>query len=215
MPANTSTAVVIYGASTAVGTYAIKFAARSNLHPIIAIAGKGRSMVEGLLDASKGDVIIDYREGNETMARKIREALHVQGQLSVAHALDCIAEPNTLELLADVIEPKGHATFVLHERDYNLVAKTLRTSITYVGYVHTGAFHAEANQGINYTPDGRGEDFGYVFTRLISKGLQDGWLAPHPHEVIPDGLNGLSGALKNLRDGKISASKYVIRMGTV
>ncbi|KAI8942773.1 hypothetical protein NX059_000817 [Plenodomus lindquistii] len=213
MPATTPTPVLIYGASTGLGAYAIKFAARSNLHPIIAIAGKGRSMVEGLIDASKGDVIIDYREGNEIMARKIREALNKQGELSIAHALDCIAEPNTFELLVDVVAPKGHATFVLPEKDYNVPAKTLRTSITYVGYVHTGTFHAKANQGINYTPDGRGEDFGYVYTRLISKGLQDGWLTPHPHEVVPDGLKGLSGALKNLKDGKVSASKYAIRIG--
>ena len=171
-------------------------------------------MVEGLVDASKGDVIVDYREGNETMARKILEALNKQGQPSIAHALDCIAEPDTLKLLVDVVKPKGHATFVLHERDYNVAAEALRTSITFVGYVHTGAFHAEANQGINYTPVGRGGDFGYIYTRLISKGLQDGWFTPHPHEVISNGLKGLSGALKNLRDGKVSASKYALRIGT-
>jgi NADPH:quinone reductase-like Zn-dependent oxidoreductase len=156
MPTTTATPLLIYGASTAVGAYAIKLASRSNIHPIIAIAGKGRSLVEGLIDISKGDVIIDYREGNETMARKIRDALAKEGQLSIAHALDCIAEPNTLELLVDVVAPKGHATFVLHERDYSVAAKTLRTSITFVGYVHTGPFQPEPWQGINYKPEGRG-----------------------------------------------------------
>lgn len=212
MPATTATPLLIYGASTAVGAFAIKLACRSNLHPIIAIAGKGRTMVEGLIDAAKGDVIIDYREGNNIMARKIREALEKQGRLAIAHALDCVAEPNTLELLVDVVAPKGHATFVLHERDYTVAAKTLRTSITFVGYVHTGPFPAQPNRGINYTPDGRGEDFGYVYTRLFSKGLQDGWLTPHPHEVVAGGLEGLSSALKGLRDGKVSASKYAIRI---
>ncbi|KAH7083603.1 alcohol dehydrogenase-like protein [Paraphoma chrysanthemicola] len=213
MPATTTIPILIYGASTAVGAYAIKLASRSNLHPIIAIAGKGRALVERLIDTSKGDVIIDYREGNEIMARKIREALASQGQLSIAHALDCVAEPNTLELLADVVAPKGHATFVLHERDYNVAAKTLRTSITFVGYVHTGPFQPEPWQGINYNPEGRGEDFGFIFTRLLSKGLQEGWLTPHPHELIPDGLKGLSQALKNMRDGKLSAMKYAVRIG--
>jgi NADPH:quinone reductase-like Zn-dependent oxidoreductase len=44
-PATTSTPFVIYGASSAVGSFAIKLARNSNIHPIIAIAGKGSHYV--------------------------------------------------------------------------------------------------------------------------------------------------------------------------
>ncbi|KAL4861562.1 hypothetical protein BDV12DRAFT_180040 [Aspergillus spectabilis] len=211
-PATTAVPLLIYGASTTVGAYSIKLACRSNLHPIIAVAGAGRGLVEKLIDPSKGDVIVDYREGYDSMVRKIRQVLSEQGQLSIAHAFDCVAEKDSLSLLSEVVAPNGHATFVLHERDYSKPARTLRTSITYVGYLHTGPFIAEPHQGINYTPQGRGDDFGAVFSTVFSKGLEDGWLKAHPYEVIPAGLNGVSGALKRLKDGQVSASRLLVRI---
>ncbi|KAJ7354261.1 chaperonin 10-like protein [Mycena albidolilacea] len=54
---------LVYGAASAVGAYAIKFARLSNIHPIIAVAGKGILYVETLLDKSQGDAVIDYRAG--------------------------------------------------------------------------------------------------------------------------------------------------------
>ncbi|PNP45054.1 hypothetical protein TGAMA5MH_03103 [Trichoderma gamsii] len=52
----------VYGATSAVGSFAIKLLRKADIHPIIAVAGKGISYVEGLIERNKGDVIIDYRE---------------------------------------------------------------------------------------------------------------------------------------------------------
>lgn len=74
-PATKSTPFLIYGASSAVGSYAIRIARNSNIHPIIAVAGKGSQYVETLLDRTKGDTVFDYRNGPEETVRQIREHL--------------------------------------------------------------------------------------------------------------------------------------------
>ena len=210
-PATTPTPLVVNGASGAVGAFAVKLARRSNIHPIIAIAGNGGPMVEKLLDASKGDVLIDYRKGAEHVISTVQQLLKFQGLASVLHAFDSISEKGSPELVAQLLGPSGHATFILPEKDYSDVAEKILTSLTYVGYVHTGPFPADPKKGIKFNPAGHGDDFGAVYSSLFSHGLQDGWLAGHPFEVV-GGLSGMSTALRNLKAGKVSAKKYVIRM---
>lgn len=49
--------------------------------------------------------------------------------------------------------------------------------------------------------------FGYVFTRLFTRGLEQGWFTGHPYEVVPGGLKGVETGLANLKAGKASAVK--------
>lgn len=60
VPASKPLPLLIYGAASAVGAFAIKLASRSNIHPLICVAGKGAAFVESLIDRSKGDVIVSY-----------------------------------------------------------------------------------------------------------------------------------------------------------
>lgn len=48
-----------------------------------------------------------------------------------------------------------------------------------------------------------------MYSRFLSKGLQEGWFRSQPHEVVPGGLNGIQKALLDLKAGKASAVKYV------
>ena len=57
-----------------------------------------------------------------------------------------------------------------------------------------------------------GQDFGFMYAKLIGKWLNDGKLKPHPYEVVDGGLHGVETALKALRSGKASAVKYVVRI---
>jgi NADPH2:quinone reductase len=52
--------LVVYGAASAVGAYAMQLAKRSDIHLLSCIADKGIPFVETLVDKSKGDVITDY-----------------------------------------------------------------------------------------------------------------------------------------------------------
>ncbi|KAJ6088064.1 chaperonin 10-like protein [Penicillium canescens] len=77
--------LIVYGGATVVRAFAIKFARLSNIYPLITVAGKGSTFVETLIDREKGNTIIDYREGDEVIRAKIKEAA---GGRSIHYAFD-------------------------------------------------------------------------------------------------------------------------------
>jgi NADPH2:quinone reductase len=174
---------MIYGGSSAVGSYAIQLANRSNIHPIIAVAGRARSHVEALLDASKGDTIVDYREGDEVVIQGIKTAL--KGAMS--KVLDIGSSKITL-----VLPPEDNPT---KEGWYAEIPARITQSMTMVGSLHEEC-----------------QDLGYVFCRYFSKGLEEGWFRAHPQEEIPGGLAGIESGLKRLKDGSASAVKFFYKV---
>jgi len=60
----------------------------SNIHPIIAVAGRGEAFVESLISREKGDTIVDYRNGDDAVVSGIRDALKKAGQNEVKYAFD-------------------------------------------------------------------------------------------------------------------------------
>ncbi|CAK4024983.1 FAD NAD(P)-binding domain-containing [Lecanosticta acicola] len=67
-PANESIPLVVYGASSAVGSYVVQFATQANIHPLICVAGRAQSHVEKLIDRSKNVAIIGAGLGGCTLA---------------------------------------------------------------------------------------------------------------------------------------------------
>jgi len=188
--------IVVYGAAGAVGAFAIKLLDRADLHPIIAVAGRGIPFVETILDKTKGDVVVDYRKGDDAVVRGIADAVP-KGQ-KLMYAFDTVSDHNSYANIFKVLDPYGHITFVLPGKKYEGVPETVHDTITTVGSVH------------GYPDDLW--DLGYAYFRLMSLGLKQGWFSGHPYEIIPGGLYGVQQGLENLRDGKNSASKYVYRI---
>lgn len=90
--------IVVYGAASAVGAFAIKLAALSGLHPIICVAGRGAEFVSSIIDKAKGDAIVDYRKGDEMVVSGIRKALAVAGcPQTVDYVFDAISENGSHE----------------------------------------------------------------------------------------------------------------------
>ena len=202
------TPLIVYGGASAVGAFAIKLAQLSNIHPIITIAGNGKDFVEGLIDRSKGDTIVDYRNGDAATVSGIKDALKAAGTSKVIYAFDAVAEKGSYQNIGKVIDPTGQITMVLPPKKDDPPAVTwLQTS---VGSVHKdhAADSSEAKAGLRLG----GKDFGFVYYRFFGRGLQEGFFSGHPYEVVPGGLNGVEGALKNLKAGKASAVKYVFRI---
>ncbi|KAF2090181.1 GroES-like protein [Saccharata proteae CBS 121410] len=191
-PATTPIPLVIYGAASAVGSYAVQLAVRSNIHPLICIAGKSQAHVESMIDRSKGDTIVEYRSGNDGVVAGIKNALNGQKLL---HAFDAVSEKGSYQNICRVLEPTGKITLVLVDRDFPEIPASVEQSTTMVGCVHE-----------------EDKDFGQVFFRYIAKALGDGWFRPQPHEVVPGGLDGVQTALDNLKEGKANAVKYVFRI---
>ena len=66
--------VIVYGAASAVGAFVIKLLKAADVHPILAVAGNGIPFVEGLLEPGKGDVVVDYRKGDEEVVKGLKAA---------------------------------------------------------------------------------------------------------------------------------------------
>ncbi|PWY65980.1 GroES-like protein [Aspergillus heteromorphus CBS 117.55] len=191
------TPLVIYGASTAVGAFAIKFAAHSNIHPIIAIAGKGSTYVETLLDGSLGDKVIDYRHGADATIAAVKSALQ-PGGLAVRHALDTIVSEDSTAVLRGVIAPGGNINSVLPSAPD--VSPGV-PSVTYVSSAHQvgGADDCRELCG--------------AFCSWFTGALGSGRFSGHPVQVKPGGLEGVQGAMEDLKEGRASAVKFVFRVG--
>ena len=188
--------VVIYGAASAVGAFAVKLLVHAKIHPIICVAGRGVSFVESLLDKSKGDVVIDYRKGDDQVVEGLRAAVP-KGQ-KLMYAFDAVSEKGSYQNTCKVLDPHGHISLVLPGKKYEEIPDTVNQTITTVGSVH----------GV---PDDLA-DFGYAWFRLFALGLKEGWFSGHPYEVVPGGLNGVQTGLENLQHGKASAVKYIYRV---
>jgi len=203
------TPIIVYGASGAVGAYAIKLAQLSNIHPIIAVAGRAQAFVEKLIDRSKGDSIVDYRNGDSAVVSGIQDALKKTGAKEVKYAFDAISEHNSYQNISKVLSKEGSKiTLVLPGKDYTAIPEYVEKSTTTVGSVHQDPPEDKVKAGIKTG----GREFGYVFFRLFSRGLQEGWFTAHPHEVIPGGLNGIEKGLSDYKAGVNSGTKYVFKI---
>lgn len=199
-PATTPTPFLVYGASSAVGSFAIKLARNSNIHPIIAVAGKGTHYVETLLDRTRGDTVIDYRNGADETISQIRAHLKAGNFNEVRHGLDPGIGLPSQKVLTEIVAPDGAIDLVLPS-DFDVGSATKTT--TSVGIVHDQGEEA-------YGADG--SDLGFVTCRWFTRAWQAGTFEGHPYEVRCGGLEGVEQALKDLKEGKQSAVKYVFRI---
>ncbi|KAI0197209.1 chaperonin 10-like protein [Xylaria flabelliformis] len=207
---------VVYGGASAVGAYAIQLAKHRGIHPIIAVAGRGIPFVNSLIDPSKGDTVIDYRNGDEAVVAGIREALK---GAKLRYALDAVRSGMSYINLARVLT-SGLAEVPTSKLALVLPLPGQLTSVAggEADMIEPFAFPVGIEPiflGVNlvHNPEsGRDRAFGFVYSRLFAKGLNDGWFKPHPHEVQPGGLSGLENALKKLKEGQASATKYVFRL---
>jgi NADPH2:quinone reductase len=178
----------------------VKLARNSNIHPIIAVAGKGLRYVESLVDQAKGDIVLDYRSGPEELVRQIREHLKDGNYGGVRHGLDPGIGVSSQKVLTEIVASDGTINLVLPS---NFGVGSVKRTLTSVGVVHNQDDGA-------YGPDA--SDLGFVTCRWFTRAIQTGRFKGHPFEVRPQGLLGVEQALKDLKDGKQSAVKYVFRI---
>jgi len=210
-PATAPTPLIIYGGASAVGSYTIQLATLSNIHPLICIAGKGIPHVESLLEPSKGDLILDYRTGNQQLVQDLRAAVAKVPGGKVEYAFDCISEHNSYQNICEVLDrERGHITVILPSKDYSDIPASITHSLTFVGGAHKDKdLHLWQKETGSLLGN---QEFAYVMFRFFGRGLQEGWFKPMPYEVVPGGLGGVEEGLRRLKEGKVSASKLVFRI---
>lgn len=180
------------------------------IDPLIVVAGKGQEFVEKLITPSKGDAIVDYRKGDEAVVSGIKDALGKAGVSEVHYAFDGVSEHNSFQNISKVLSNRGKITLVLPGKDYSDIPEHIEQSTTMVGCVHI-ANSPDSEEGKAGIKTGE-KDFGYVFFRLFSRGLEEGWFSGHPYKVVPGGLGGVETALADLQNGSVSATKYIFKI---
>jgi NADPH2:quinone reductase len=141
----------------------------------------------------------------------IKDALKKAGVTEVKYAFDAVSQNNSFQNISKVLAPQGSKiTLVIPGKDYSDIPASVERSTTLVSAVHQANSTASV-KGETKTILG-GKDFGYVYFRLFSRGLQEGWFIAHPYEVIPGGLHGVEKGLSNLKNGVNSATKYVFKI---
>ncbi|KAF5680000.1 nadph2:quinone reductase [Fusarium heterosporum] len=202
--------LLIYGASTATGAFAIKLAAAANVHPIIAVGSQRSAFVKSFLDESKGDTLVDYTEHKteDDLIKAIQEAFKSSGapEGRCWKAFDSVSEDDTVRTVSKAIagppDASGHKprmTNILHKSPIEGVDPSVEIVDSMVGQVHN---KNENDKLVGLT-------WGVAFSR----GLREGWLTSHPYTVGKNGLEGLSEGLKGLRNGKTRAQKFLTIMG--
>lgn len=195
--------IVIYGASSAVGAFGVKFAKMAGLSPVIAIAGSGRGFVETLLDSRAGDRVVDYRDGEEATVRAIKAAL--SGRV-LRLALDAIPTSSSEKVLVSVLNAAtgmAKITTVLPLNPTDEV-EGIKRSFTMSTLVFSNAKQA----GIGVNANGW---LGATLVNLIEMAVADGSLKGHPYEVVEGGLDGIQTGLQRLQKG-LSAIKFVYEL---
>ena len=205
--------LIIYGASSALGSFSVKLAKASNIHPIIAICGSSSAYVQSLLEPSQGDRIVDYRQGIEPMKAAVKEAL---GPLEAFHALDAISANGTWVPLSQMVSPNGGQVSVVsgaNAYDEADIPDGVKIKYVYVGTAHSGAYvPTMPKQPADKEAVNSATEFAYVYFRYVARMLARGTFSGHPFMVIPGGLGGVEKGLRMLKDGEVRGKKFVYRV---
>ena len=206
----TRTPLLVYGAGSSLGAFAVKLAKLANIHPIIAIAGASTSAVADVLDASKGDVLLDHRKGEAELVKAVQNVAP-----DLHYVADAIGSPETAILCGKLVNREDSVvSSSLGSPPKDDTADSVPPGVKIRFAFSPGVFEPHDPDG----PDGENSTnigpkaFSTVAMSYLSYALSRGIFKPHPYEVQPNGLDGFSESLKDLQEGKNCGLRYMLKI---
>jgi NADPH:quinone reductase-like Zn-dependent oxidoreductase len=200
--------IVIYGASSSVGAYALQLAKLAGLYTI-AVAGKGLGYVESL---QRADILIDYRGGEEKTVQLIKKAVHDKfgANAKLEDAYDAISENGSMQLLAKAMDNKGKIAIELPRDPAHKLRRvsSQKDQFSYDDIPDT----IETLESAVPSAHGKDLDFAQKYFILFGRLLSEGMFRTNRPRILKGGLLGIEEGLQLLKDGKVSAEKLVVRV---
>lgn len=204
----TTLPIVIYGASSSVGSYALQLAKLAGLYTI-AVAGHGLSYVESL---QRADVLIDYRQGEENTVSLIQKAVRDKfgANAKLEYAYDAISENGSMQLLAKAMNNHGKIATVL-PRDPSHKLRQVSSSNDQTAFQEFPETVETVESAVPaaHTKD---VDFAQKYFVLFGRLLAEGLFKTNRPRVIPGGLRGTEEGMQLLKNKKVSAEKLVVNI---
>lgn len=199
--------LVINGASSAVGAFAVKLAKLNGRNgPIIATAGGSQDFVKSL----GVDAVVDYR--SDSLVEDIKKAA---GGVTIKHFFDASNTVSSVKTAVAVLASDGRYTCTtpLGKVDWmgrdGSMGKMLEEAGLWFDMIWVGEVHGMARFGTNNVRAG-GELFGAVVSKTIETSLAAGKFGGHPHQIVEGGLHGVKEALEELRDRKQGGNRKMV-----
>ena len=185
--------VIINGASSAVGAFAVKLAKLNPANaPVIGIAGANAAYAKTV----GCDVVLDYR--SESISKDLEEALDGK---KASRIFDASNTSSSVQYLSKVLE-KGSGKYVCTTKILPDQMENLK-DFALARQIWVGCVHEDKEFG--------SKDFGFVWGNMFARLLAQGKLTGQPYEVIPGGLEGVEAALRRLMNRKGGNEKFVYR----
>ncbi|OQU97051.1 hypothetical protein CLAIMM_03054 [Cladophialophora immunda] len=194
-PIKSKEPILIYGGSSAMGTFGIQFAKLSG-YTVLATSSPRNF---DLLKSMGADAVFDYRDSD--CAAKIRQRANDNLKL----VWDCISEKSSAKICTDALASGGVYGTILQvdsPRDDIQVKYTL-------GYTCVGE---PVDKGF-FKQDDTTADFEFMkkFIPIAESLLHQGKLKPHPVR-LGNGLENVIDGMDMLRQGKVSGEKLVYKL---
>lgn len=205
--------LLIYAASSSLGTYLVKLAKLAGIGPIIAIGGGSSDYLKTLLDEQAGDVFLDYRSGISSVQDSVGRIVNEKG-LTLRNAIDAYSENSSWVNVVQMLEAGGRVSVFsgANKYDEGAIPASIEIIYTFVGTAHEGAY----KPGMPKQPspeDARGDiEFAGQLFLWLEEVIAQRKFEGQPFDVVSGGLRGVEEGLNRLRDGKAAGKKLVYQV---
>ncbi|KAH8915744.1 GroES-like protein [Atractiella rhizophila] len=201
--------IVVWGASSSVGAYAVQLAKASGLD-VIAVAGSSGDYAKEL----GADEVIDYRhKTSEEVVAALNIALGGRGK-QVTRVFDTISEASSQQVIVEFLSSNPDRGTSKYATVRPLLPPTIAllpsNDLIKHHLVYIKAIHEDGANFLGTVVEGEREFAKTWYAWLGRNGKAK--IKPNRVRLVPGGLGGVDEGLKLLQEGKVSGEKLVYRI---